>query len=324
MPVKVEPEKVVPVTMQEEHIPKRCLYLESPTIFVDADDVDSLEPKQKQEYDKVAVADLKRVLTADPGFLISSSSLLSLNGRGAHTGNISSFAIHVAEKVDLVAVLNWINKLLDKQSLNLYRMKGILAVEGCDERYVYHAVHMVFEGKFVEPWADDEERSCRLVIIGKDLDKAALESSFRECLATEECKARRAEKLRFRIGTVVECMMGGAWHPGKIVGFWYHAEELQAGLVDPYEILLDSGITTSVGADDNRIIRLPIDEDDSDEDDSDEDDSGEDDSDDDMPALGDPDDMPELVAVAIADDDGEISSDEDGGPETPDEGRRGA
>ena len=50
--------------------------------------------------------------------------------------------------------------------------------------------------------ATGERRCSKLVFIGKNLDKAALEESFRECLANEEGRAKRARHLRFKIGDV--------------------------------------------------------------------------------------------------------------------------
>ena len=285
--------------------------------------INTFAPLKRMQHGRCAIDtilgirafDLRRVLQENPAFLVPA---FGNSAKGAHEKTISSHAINVSESVDLQEVLKWINRVLDRQGLHIYRMKGILAIDGCDEKYVYHGVHQVFQGSFSEHWGIEEERSCKLVFIGKNLNKGALEASFLDCLATEEHKARRAAKLRFRIGTVVECMTGGQWARGTVVGYWYHPMDLQAGMFDPYEIRLDNGIITSIGVDDNRIIRLPksssggrgtsgeaplhdgyYDEDDSDDDlpelcdpSSDlqeENGDDEEDSDDDLPELCDPD-----------------------------------
>ena len=61
----------------------------------------------------------------------------------------------------------WISELLQTQGENLYRMKGVLAIRHSEQRYVFHAVHMTFEGDFSEPWAEGEPRESKLVFIGK-------------------------------------------------------------------------------------------------------------------------------------------------------------
>ena len=139
--------------------------------------------------------DLRRVLVDDPAFLEDHKS-------AAHDKAVSSFALSVPDSVELQPLRKWISNLLNEEGENLYRMKGIPSIEDCPEKYVYHAVHMLFDGQFAEPWAEGEERGCQLVFIGKNLDKAALEESFRECLANEEARAKRARHLRFKIGDV--------------------------------------------------------------------------------------------------------------------------
>ena len=66
-------------------------------------------------------------------------------------------------------------------------MKGVLSIAHAPCRFVYHAVHMIFNGEFMEPWAADEERENKLVFIGKNLDAAALREDFAKCLASSLC-----------------------------------------------------------------------------------------------------------------------------------------
>ncbi|KAK3244508.1 hypothetical protein CYMTET_45880 [Cymbomonas tetramitiformis] len=70
--------------------------------------------------------------------------------------------------------------LLETRSEDLYRMKGVLAIAGCDERFVFQGVHSLFEGVPDRPWGD-EERVSKLVFIGKDLPKKEIEESFDTC-----------------------------------------------------------------------------------------------------------------------------------------------
>lgn len=54
---------------------------------------------------------------------------------------------------------------------------------GLDERYVFQAVHMLFDGRPDRPWGN-EQRQNKMIFIGRNLDRAALEGGFRECLAS--------------------------------------------------------------------------------------------------------------------------------------------
>ena len=68
-----------------------------------------------------------------------------------------------------------------EKGVDIFRMKGVLAMEGCAERYVYQGVHMLFTGETLSPWGD-APRINRLVFIGKNLDRKALEEGFASCM----------------------------------------------------------------------------------------------------------------------------------------------
>ena len=70
---------------------------------------------------------------------------------------------------------------LQEKGTDIFRMKGVLAMKGCDDKYVYQGVHMLFTGEALEPWGD-APRVNRLVFIGRNLDRDALLASFESCL----------------------------------------------------------------------------------------------------------------------------------------------
>ena len=49
-------------------------------------------------------------------------------------------------------------------------------------------MHALFEGGTDRPWGPDENRTNKLVFIGKKLDKEALEKGFHECLLENQTK----------------------------------------------------------------------------------------------------------------------------------------
>ncbi|WP_416064715.1 CobW family GTP-binding protein [Rhizobium sp. ZK1] len=77
----------------------------------------------------------------------------------------------------------WIQKITQTQGPNILRLKGIIAFKDDAERYVIQGVHMIIEGDHQRPWKDGEKHETRLVFIGRDLDRAKLEESFKACEA---------------------------------------------------------------------------------------------------------------------------------------------
>jgi len=99
-----------------------------------------------------------------------------------HDPSVSSVGIAVDGAVDLMAFHRWINELRSAQADNLYRMKGVLAVANEDQRYVLQGVHSLVEFRASTLWGS-EPRSSKIVFIGRDLDRAALNQGFAACLA---------------------------------------------------------------------------------------------------------------------------------------------
>jgi len=75
----------------------------------------------------------------------------------------------------------WMGKLLREKGVDIYRMKGVLAVKDMPQSFVFQAVHMVMDGSPGAAWGD-EKRINKLVFIGKNLDREELEKGFRACL----------------------------------------------------------------------------------------------------------------------------------------------
>ena len=98
--------------------------------------------------------DLKRTLEMDPEFL-------NTDGEHTHDSSVTSVSIGCEGELDLDMVQTWISKMLQEKGADIYRMKGVLAIKYAEERFVYQAVHMIFTGNFMEPWAAGEKRETR-------------------------------------------------------------------------------------------------------------------------------------------------------------------
>lgn len=75
----------------------------------------------------------------------------------------------------------WLQQITQTQGPNILRLKGIIAFEDDDDRYVVQGVHMILEGDHQRAWKEDEKRESRLVFIGRELDAEKLKAGFENC-----------------------------------------------------------------------------------------------------------------------------------------------
>ena len=100
-----------------------------------------------------------------------------------HDEEVTSVGITLPGDLQLEKLNGWLSQLLRDQGQDIFRMKGVLSVRGWDQRYVFQGVHMLFDGRPDRPW-ENEPRQNKMIFIGRNLDRAALENGFRECLAS--------------------------------------------------------------------------------------------------------------------------------------------
>jgi G3E family GTPase len=99
-----------------------------------------------------------------------------------HDPGVSSVSIVCDGSLDLEKADLWLSSLLLERSEDIYRMKGILSVDGMAERFVFQGVHDIFQGSPERPWLTNEARTNKMVFIGKNLDAQELEKGFKACL----------------------------------------------------------------------------------------------------------------------------------------------
>lgn len=100
-----------------------------------------------------------------------------------HDEEIDSVSLIADRPLDPELFMPWFQELLAEKGKDILRSKGILDLKGDRRRYVLHGIHMLTEGDFLGPWKEGEQHRSRLVLIGKDLDRAALEAGFRATIA---------------------------------------------------------------------------------------------------------------------------------------------
>ena len=121
----------------------------------------------------IGAFDLKRVLEFEPEFLDDPDA------EHAHDSSVTSVSSKIKGEVNIMMMERWIQRLIMEDGANLYRYKGIIAVKGKDEKFVFQGVGMMFSGTFEGKWQPNEEKESRFVFIGKDLDTASARKASR-------------------------------------------------------------------------------------------------------------------------------------------------
>jgi G3E family GTPase len=116
--------------------------------------------------------DLGRALDVDPKLLAEDAH--------EHDSSVTSVGVEIKGDLDEEKLNGWLGKLLRERGQDIFRMKGIFAVRGKAHELVFQGVHMLFEAQDGRPWGRGA-RSSRLVFIGRNLDRAAIEAGVRAC-----------------------------------------------------------------------------------------------------------------------------------------------
>lgn len=176
----------------------------NPAVKVVRTQQSKINPK---ELLNIQAFELDRVLEFEPDFL-------NEDGEHMHDETVTSVACKVkGDPVNVNLMQRWIQRLVTEDGANLYRYKGVLAVKGMEQKFVFQGVGMIFSGGFDErKWTEPEaERESRFVFIGKNLNHEFLRDGFMAC--------RVSDDLRFKIGDTVEANVG-KFQRGKIVRHW--------------------------------------------------------------------------------------------------------
>ncbi|KAB7704404.1 GTP-binding protein [Bacillus aerolatus] len=123
--------------------------------------------------------DVNRKLEIDPHFLDD-------HHHHHHDDHVSSIAFREEKPLDMNKVEQWMSYLIQEKGEDLLRYKGILHIQGIQERLVFQGIHMLFSGRPDRKWKENETRLSELVFIGKNLNKEELEQQFNNCIANPQ------------------------------------------------------------------------------------------------------------------------------------------
>ncbi|HEX6639309.1 MAG TPA: CobW family GTP-binding protein, partial [Steroidobacteraceae bacterium] len=71
-----------------------------------------------------------------------------------HQDDISSIGISDPRPLDPTKLNQWLDYLLKTRGQDIFRMKGVLNLKDETSRFVFHGVHMMFDGKLERPWGN--------------------------------------------------------------------------------------------------------------------------------------------------------------------------
>lgn len=98
-----------------------------------------------------------------------------------HDPGVTSVGIELPGHINLDALHEWAEEMRNAEDNDMFRVKGIFSVEGDDFSYVMQGVHKYIDLQPAHPWGQSP-RSNKIVFIGRNLDREALNARFAQCI----------------------------------------------------------------------------------------------------------------------------------------------
>ena len=100
-----------------------------------------------------------------------------------HDAAIGSVVLREDRPIDLNRFMAWITPLLQERGDDIFRSKGVFNAQSFNERVIFQSVRMLTTMGRLTAWEADASRRSEYVVIGRDLDRAALQAGFSDCVA---------------------------------------------------------------------------------------------------------------------------------------------
>ena len=105
-----------------------------------------------------------------------------------HDQSVTSVGLREEVPLERMRFQYWLQNLLNTKGQDIFRFKGVLNVQGMDQRVVAQGVHMISSMAKDRTWEDDEPRISEMVFIGRNLDAEELRSGLSGCRIRSEVK----------------------------------------------------------------------------------------------------------------------------------------
>ena len=147
--------------------------------------IKNINPFAKQlttNYSKIEVNEILNIQAFEPKRV--EVKMQNVNFSLAHRhGNITSQTYQYFEAFDILKFRQFVQVLMHFQSMRIYRMKGILNIEGQTNKIIFQSVQQQFVFTKGSEWQPNENRQTTLVVIGNGLSKMAFDKKLRQCFA---------------------------------------------------------------------------------------------------------------------------------------------
>lgn len=98
-------------------------------------------------------------------------------------GNITAQTYQYTTPFDFLKFRHFVQVLMHFQSMRIYRMKGILNMEGQPNKVIFQSVQQQVVFTKGSKWHPNETRQTTLVVIGNGLNKMAFDKKLKQCFS---------------------------------------------------------------------------------------------------------------------------------------------
>ena len=107
---------------------------------------------------------------------------------------MQSFIWKDARPLDMEKIEAFLSLLIQTYGADMLRYKGVLNIEGQDNRMIFQGVHMLMGGSPGKAWLPGEARESKMVFIGRNLPKKIFTEGLAYCVV-EESSAQATASL---------------------------------------------------------------------------------------------------------------------------------
>ena len=100
-----------------------------------------------------------------------------------HDEDMQSISLKTDTPLDPDKFFPFIQNLVQVEGPNILRCKGILSLKDDPKRFVFQGVHMMLDGDHQREWKPGEERTSRVVFIGRNLPEEKIRKGFESTVA---------------------------------------------------------------------------------------------------------------------------------------------
>jgi len=145
----------------------------------------------RSQYGVVDLGSILGISGFTPSYVAERAKLLDLDGEhghhhhhghSSHDATVTSESFTFGRPFKLERLRAFLDRHLAERGESAFRTKGILWVAGDERFHVLQAVHDLVDLRPDHAWGQDRRQS-RIVFIGRDLDRPALERGLRACLS---------------------------------------------------------------------------------------------------------------------------------------------